>query len=136
VVGDTSETPGAGFSLLRIVLAHGSEVSVHDLNCFVLDAETMSGLEEHVIRERLAVLEKTIQLDDTQRQAYTSSVRSIVAGISIIQGPLGIGNTPVAVAIVVTLASLGLKVLLATGSNKAVDNVSTAIPDSSTSIRS
>ncbi|QKX58552.1 uncharacterized protein TRUGW13939_05677 [Talaromyces rugulosus] len=127
VVGDTSETPGAGFSLLRTVLAHGSEVNTQDPNYFVLDTAKMSGLEEHVIRDRLAVLEKTFQLDDTKRQAYTSSVRTIVAGVSIIQGPPGTGKTHVAVAIVVTLASLGLKVLLAAGSNKAVDNVSTAI---------
>lgn len=127
VFGDRSEGRGKGFSLLRTVLAHGSELNVGDPNYFLLDAAQMSPLEEHVVSQRLAVLGKSFQLDNTQQDAYMRSVRRIIAGVSLIQGPPGTGKTHVAVAIIVTLACLGLKVLLAAGSNKAVDNLSTSV---------
>ncbi|KUL83526.1 hypothetical protein ZTR_10541 [Talaromyces verruculosus] len=127
VFGDKPQNNGKGFSLLKTVLAHGFEVDPKHPDYFALDVATMSGLGQDTIQERLNYLERKFTLDDAQRQACRNSVRNIVAGINLVQGPPGTGKTHVAVAIIVTVACLGLKVLLTASSNKAVDNVACAV---------
>lgn len=66
-------------------------------------------------------------LDVAQEQAFRTSTTKIVCGVNLIQGPPGTGKTRTAMVIILVLASLGLKVLLAAGSNKGVDNLAEAL---------
>jgi ATP-dependent RNA/DNA helicase IGHMBP2 len=127
VYGDKQSNKGKGFSLRKTVLAHGSELDPSHSDFFTLSVTDLSPLSAEVIQERLDYMKNVFSLDPTQHEAYNNSLMKIIAGISLIQGPPGTGKTHVAVAIILTAACLNIKVLLAAGSNKAVDNLLNAI---------
>jgi hypothetical protein len=127
VFGDKPGNHGNGFSLQRTVLAHGSELDPSHPDYFVLNVAQLSPLEPEIVQRRLEYIRTVRILDDKQQEGYDKSLTRMVAGLSLILGPPGTGKTHVAVAIIVTAASLGLKVILAAGSDKAVDNLATAV---------
>ncbi|KAJ0424603.1 hypothetical protein BJY00DRAFT_309028 [Aspergillus carlsbadensis] len=136
--GEIQENIGQGhhgFSLARTVLAHGTELNPDNEHYFVLDAreidpplsfdEQQLSVEER--NHRLEYILEHFQLDEGQRRAFDASVTAITCGIHLTQGPPGTGKTTTSVAIVLALAALGHKVMLAGGANKGVDIVSEAV---------
>ncbi|KAJ5405989.1 hypothetical protein N7465_007273 [Penicillium sp. CMV-2018d] len=69
----------------------------------------------------------TCHLDPTQKEAFTKSTTAITVGVSLIQGPPGTGKTTTAVAIVLAMMALQIRVLLTAASNKGVDNLTLAL---------
>ncbi|KAL1969978.1 hypothetical protein VTN77DRAFT_6383 [Rasamsonia byssochlamydoides] len=128
VFGDKPGNHVQGFSLMRTVLAHASEVDPANIReHFVLDICRMTTMPESDIRERLDYIPRNFPLDPDQQLGYDRSVRQIVCGISLIQGPPGTGKTHTAVAIILTVAALDQRVLRAASSNKGVDNLTVAV---------
>ncbi|KAE8323855.1 P-loop containing nucleoside triphosphate hydrolase protein [Aspergillus sergii] len=123
VHGDTSAGAGQGFSLKRTLLGHGSELNPDSPHYFVLDFQTVSPLQPHLQKERLAYIRRLFPLDDAQMAAFVNSTSTVTCGVSLIQGPPGTGKTRTAVAIILALTALRIKVLVVAGSNKAVDNL-------------
>ncbi|KAL3448777.1 P-loop containing nucleoside triphosphate hydrolase protein [Aspergillus insuetus] len=124
-----------GFSLERTMLAHGTELNPDHEHHFVLDAREIGTLlslgEQQLSTEerdfRLEYIPEHFQLDAGQRRAFDASVTAITCSIHLTQGPPGTGKTTTCVAIVLALAALGHKVMLAGGANKGVDIVSEAV---------
>lgn len=73
--------------------------------------------------EYLSRIEHLVPLDETQTEALKRSTFAIPGGVHLVVGPPGTGKTRTAKRIILTLASLGLKVLVTAGSNKGVDNL-------------
>ncbi len=86
----------------------------------------MSKVPAEQQRERLQYILENFPLDETQRAAFDKSTRRICAGIHLIHGPPGTGKTRTALVIILTMTALDLRVLLAAGSNKGVDNLAVA----------
>ncbi|GAB1193628.1 hypothetical protein APSETT444_002849 [Aspergillus pseudonomiae] len=123
VYGDSPQGAGQGFSLRRTVLGHGSELNPQNPHYFVLDFKSVSPLEPHLQEERLEHIHRLFPLDAAQLQAFVNSTSRVTCGLSLIQGPPGTGKTRTAVAIILALTALKIKVLVVAGSNKAVDNL-------------
>jgi hypothetical protein len=115
------------FSLRRTILALGSELNPSSSDYMELDIWQMSILSEQEKAERLEYILHHFPLDESQKRAFNQSTRQLIGGLHIIQGPPGTGKTHTAVAIILAVASLGLRVLLAAGSNKGVDNLTIAV---------
>ncbi|OGM48566.1 hypothetical protein ABOM_002485 [Aspergillus bombycis] len=90
---------------------------------FVLDFKSVSPLESHLQEERLGHIRRLFPLDDVQLQAFVNSTSRVTCGVSLNQGPPGTGKTRTAVAIILALTALRIKVLVVAGSNKTVDNL-------------
>lgn len=76
---------------------------------------------------RINFIKKACRLDTTQLEAYEKSLFHMAAGMTLVQGPPCTEKSYLCVAIIASVTSLGFKVLLTAGSNKAVENLSTAI---------
>jgi ATP-dependent RNA/DNA helicase IGHMBP2 len=87
----------------------------------------MSNVLEGEKKKRLEYILRKFPLDKAQREAFNKSTSAICAGVHLIQGPPGTGKTRTALIIILALASLNLRVLLAAGSNKGVDNLGIAV---------
>ncbi|KAN0081110.1 P-loop containing nucleoside triphosphate hydrolase protein [Elaphomyces granulatus] len=127
VHGDQPGHHGEGYSLHRTILAHGTELDPRSEHYFELDIYKMSSVPEVEKRKRLGHILQKFPLDKTQRAAFNKSTSAICAGVHLIQGPPGTGKTRTALVIILALASLNLRVLLAAGSNKGVDNLAIAV---------
>ncbi|PKY06173.1 P-loop containing nucleoside triphosphate hydrolase protein [Aspergillus campestris IBT 28561] len=127
VWGDQDGKERQGFSLKRTLLAHGIELDPHNAGYFILNATQISELSGEEIERRLEYIMSRFPLDEAQERAFRTSTTQIVCGVNLIQGPPGTGKTRTAMVIILVLASLGLKVLLAAGSNKGVDNLAEAL---------
>jgi len=113
--------------LHRTILAHATELHPSSEQYFELDIWRMSTVPDEQKRERLDYILGKYKPDKTQYEAFLRSTRNIRAGIHLIQGPPGTGKTRTALIIILALASLKLRVLLAAGSNKGVDNLAVAV---------
>jgi hypothetical protein len=127
VFGDKPENQGQGFSLHRTVLAHGCELDPSHGSFFKWSVLERTSLDLETAKWRINSIKKACRLDKTQLEAYENSLFYMIAGMSLVQGPPGTGKSHLGVAIITTVASLGFKVLLTAGSNKAVDNISAAV---------
>lgn len=127
VFGDDPKNEKRGFSLKKTVLAHGREMDPHGHGFFALDMRQHSALEASVKELRIKHILEKATLDPFQLEAFTKSTTAIPGGVMLIQGPPGTGKTKTAVPIVLSHAAIGLKVLIAAGSNKAVDNLTAAV---------
>ncbi|CRG89918.1 hypothetical protein PISL3812_06957 [Talaromyces islandicus] len=127
VFGDKPENRARGFSLHRTVLAHGCELDPSHESFFKWSILERTSLDLETAKWRINSIKKACRLDTTQLEAYEKSLFYMVAGMSLVQGPPGTGKSHLGVAIIVTIASLGFKVLLTAGSNKAVDSLSAAV---------
>lgn len=116
-----------GYSLKRTVLAHGVELDPASEFYFVLDARKMSEVSSQQQDERIAYIEENFPLDEAQERAFSESTFEITCGVNLIQGPPGTGKTRTAMAIILLLMALDLKVLLVAGSNKGVDNLAESV---------
>ncbi|OJJ50613.1 hypothetical protein ASPZODRAFT_21166 [Penicilliopsis zonata CBS 506.65] len=94
---------------------------------FELNIEAMSELPADEKRKRLEWIAKSFPLDAYQSEAFRRSTTAIPGGVHLIKGPPGTGKTSTALVIILSLAALGIKVLVSAGSNKAVDNLTYAI---------
>ena len=103
------------------------------LTNFELDIRQMSSVPEKTQEERLEYILRNFDLDQAQQEAFDKSIFAIRAGISLIQGPPGTGKARVALVIILALVVLNLRVLLAAGSNKAVDNLAAAVANAMSS---
>ncbi|CAI7582678.1 unnamed protein product [Penicillium viridicatum] len=115
VYGDKPENHRAGFSLSRTVFSHGTELNFTSPDYFVLTIELLSPLPSDISKQRL------------QYEAFTKSTTAITVGVSLIQGPPGTDKTTTAVAIVLAMMTLRIRVLLTAASNKGVDNLTLAL---------
>ncbi|KAJ5784046.1 uncharacterized protein N7518_009723 [Penicillium psychrosexuale] len=127
VYGDKGENHGLGFSLSRTILAHGTELNFTSPDYFILSIEMLSSLPSQIAKERLQYVRNFCHLDPTQEEAFTKSTTAITVGVSLIHGPPGTGKTTTAVAIVLAMMALQIKVLLTSASNKGVDNLTLAL---------
>jgi hypothetical protein len=125
--GDRPGNFGQGFSLERTILAHGAELDPASPYHFKLDGTRMSKLEPRICRERVNHVLQVCSLDENQSKAFSSSVTSLVCGISLIQGPPGTGKTRTSTAIILAFACLGIRVVLAAGSNDGVNNLAESV---------
>lgn len=133
--GDLPENKGMGFSLTRTILGHGTELNPDNEHHFVMDAREIdpplppSGqqLSSQERKHRVDYILRNFRLDEHQRKAFDASVTATTCGIHLVQGPPGTGKTTTSVVIVLALAALQHKVMLAGGSNTGVDNLSEAI---------
>jgi AAA domain len=129
VHGDKPEQHKQGYSLRRTILAHGNELDPRSEHYFELDINKMSSVPEEEKRHRLGYILKKYPLDPTQREAFDKATSKICVGVHLIQGPPGTGKTRTALVIILALASLKLRVLLAVSSNNGVDNLAIEIAD-------
>lgn len=120
VVGDRPDGSGKGFSLHTTLLAHGQEP-------FQLDMMHSDQLSAAEVNERIDMILDMAKLDEGQLEAFKSSTSQIPCGVQLIQGPPGTGKTKTAVSVILAHVCMGHKVLLAAGSNKAVDNLANAV---------
>ncbi|KAJ5193258.1 hypothetical protein N7449_009400 [Penicillium cf. viridicatum] len=127
VYGDKPGNHRPGFSLSRTVLAHSTELDFTSPDYFVLTIELLSSLPSDIAKERLEYVRDFCHLDPNQEEAFTKSTTAITVGVSLIQGPPGTGKTTTAVAIVLAMMALQVKVLLTAASNKGVDNLTLAL---------
>jgi hypothetical protein len=127
VHGDQPEHHGEGYSLRRTILAHGAELDPKSEHFFELDIYKMSSIPEALKEKRLRYILSKFPLDEAQREAFNKSTSAICVGVHLIQGPPGTGKTRTALVIILALASLNLRVMLAAGSNKGVDNLAIAV---------
>ncbi|KAJ9220017.1 hypothetical protein DTO207G8_5296 [Paecilomyces variotii] len=127
VWGDMEGHAREGYSLHKTILAHGQELNPNSDDYFELDIYKLSNVEQDQKEHRLRYILDKFPLDKTQRKAFNRSVRQIVAGIYLIQGPPGTGKTHTALVIILAFACRGIRVLIAAGSNKGVDNLAAAI---------
>jgi hypothetical protein len=123
IYGDHPDQSKMGFSLRHTILAHATELDPESANYFLLNARQILTVPMKQQEERLEYISKVFTLDKTQSAAFKRSILSICGGIHLIQTPPGTGKTRTAMAIILMLAALNIKVLLATGSNKVVDNL-------------
>ncbi|QKX53991.1 uncharacterized protein TRUGW13939_01072 [Talaromyces rugulosus] len=114
-------------SLKRTILALGSELNPSSSDYMELDIWQMSILSEQEKAEKLEYIRHHFPLYESQKRAFNQTTRQLIGGLHIIQGPPGTGKTHTAVAIILAVTSLGLRVLLAAGSNKGVDNLTIAV---------
>ncbi|KAJ9193203.1 hypothetical protein DTO164E3_8027 [Paecilomyces variotii] len=127
VWGDMEGHAREGYSLHKTILAHGQELNPNSDDYFELDIYKLSNVEQDQKEHRLRYILDKFPLDEKQRKAFNRSVRQIVAGIHLIQGPPGTGKTHTALVIILAFACLGIRVLIAAGSNKGVDNLAAAV---------
>ncbi|GLI81917.1 hypothetical protein PoHVEF18_010312 [Penicillium ochrochloron] len=121
--GDMPENKKKGYSLRKLVLGHGREVDRYSADYFELDLRKISPIEQAEQDKRLKHIENLVPLDTRQAEAVMKSTVAVPGGVHLIVGPPGTGKTRTAKRIILTLASLGLKVLVVAGSNKGVDNL-------------
>ncbi|KAJ5601677.1 hypothetical protein N7510_011211 [Penicillium lagena] len=96
VFGEKDGDEGKGFSLVRTLLAHKTEIDPWSPLYFELNIQQLSGIktDEDNINYRLALA------------AFNRSTMAITAGIDLIQGPPGTGKTRTAVAILIAMMAL------------------------------
>ncbi|KAL5340554.1 P-loop containing nucleoside triphosphate hydrolase protein [Aspergillus crustosus] len=131
--GDPLENKGElGFSLTRTLLGHGSELNPDNEHYFVMDARLIdpprssgvSSLSTETRLARLKHIQECFKLDKAQQEAFYASVTAMVCGVSLVQGLPRTGRTRTSVVIILALAALGHKVMLAGGLNTGVDKLS------------
>ncbi|CEN62178.1 hypothetical protein ASPCAL08816 [Aspergillus calidoustus] len=113
------------------MLAHGTELNPDNEHHFVLDAREIDpplSLDEQQLsieekNYRLGYILEHFQLDEAQTRVFDASVTAITCGVHFTQGPPGTGKTTPCVAIVLALAALGHKVMLAGGANKGTGDL-------------
>ncbi|KAJ9222120.1 hypothetical protein DTO027B5_5086 [Paecilomyces variotii] len=119
--------PRQGYSLQKTIMARGVELNPDGPDYFELSVNQISNVEPSLQEERLAYILQKFPLDETQREAFNRSISRICAGIHLIQGPPGTGKTHTAVVVVLAFACLNVRVMIAAGSNKGVDNLAAAV---------
>ncbi|MCJ1394725.1 hypothetical protein MMC18_007605 [Xylographa bjoerkii] len=77
--------------------------------------------EKEHFHSKMGEIKRILTLDQSQDKAFDDVFGDVAAGLVIIQGPPGTGKTRVNAGIAIFAAFLGLKVLVAAGSNGAVD---------------
>ncbi|GIJ99306.1 hypothetical protein Aspvir_001436 [Aspergillus viridinutans] len=116
-----------GYLLKRTVLAHGVELDPASNFYFLLDTWEMLEVPPEQQDERISYIMENFPLDKVQHQAFLKSTFEVTCGINLVPGPPGTGKTRTAIVIILLLMALDLKVLLAAGSNKGVDNLAEAV---------
>ncbi|KAJ9247806.1 hypothetical protein DTO207G8_7809 [Paecilomyces variotii] len=127
VYGDMESQLGQGYSLHNTIMARGEELNPHSAGYFELSIHQLSSLDRPTQEMRLAYILQKFPLSESQRRAFDRSIYHICAGVHLIQGPPGTGKTRTASVIILALACLHVRVLLAAGSNKGVDNLAAAV---------
>lgn len=125
--GDQHGQEKQGFSLRRMILAHGKELNPSSGEYFTLNITEMSSIPVNLRRERLDYILQKYPLDEVQWTAFQRSTTAICAGIHLIQGPPGTGKTRLGMVIILAFAALDFKVLLTAASSKATDNLAAAV---------
>ncbi|KAL4885518.1 P-loop containing nucleoside triphosphate hydrolase protein [Aspergillus karnatakaensis] len=118
-----------GFSSKRTMLADGTELNPKHCDYFILDACKISTVPQEQQQARIRFILEKYPLDAAQLEAFQAAVTRIVCGLCLIQGPPGTGKTRTALVIILVLACLDIKVMLAAGLNQAVDKLLQGVID-------
>ncbi|MCJ1382153.1 hypothetical protein MMC17_005265 [Xylographa soralifera] len=108
------------FDLVKTLLAHGPEAD------FIFGSKIqfknfMKDEELQLFDSKMSQIKQLLMLDVYQAKAFDNVFGVVAAGLVITQGNPGTGKTRVNAGIAIFVVFLGLKVLVAAGSNGAVD---------------
>ena len=116
------------FDLMKTVLAHGPEADPH-FGEMIRIMHLVPAEERDHLRSLAYRVQDVFKLDASQAAPFEALIKGFVAGVMLIQGPPGTGKTRVNACIAITVAVIGRKVLIASGSNNGVSALMMYIVD-------
>ncbi|MCJ1361384.1 hypothetical protein MMC16_000483 [Acarospora aff. strigata] len=111
------------FDLQDTLLAHGLRFDpIHSPTVNLFDLFS-AGKELNLARTKIQEVLNIYKLDPSQTIAFKASTERLVGGLSLIQGPPGTGKTIVNACIAVSMAYIGIPVLVTASSNVGTDQL-------------